>query len=593
MATQTVPSLDVRAFEYIIKQRMKADPTFKDYDFEGSGLSAIIRLLASDANAIGFMQNMLNGESHLQSAQQRSNVGLSSAFLSYTPENYQAAYMYANVKVTPYDATTAPSEIIMDRKVMFVGAKDGKSYNFTVEKPVSTTLRPEGYYLFENVKLIQGDWLYKTYDVEGSAISTYKIPSTNVDINHLVVNVQESETSDVSYTFDRYNSPFDLNQYARLYFVELGLDGFYTFEFGDGYICRRVEDGNVVFLQYLETSGADGNDITSVSSATAIAGNNLVDIELVSERSAGGTDPESIEDTKRLAPLSYQADGAAVAETDYAYLTEKLFSNVLRAKGYGGDTLNPPDPGYVYIAVIPTVGETLSDAEKADIVSTLDKYNVGSITPKVVDAEVTYIQVNTTIFWDPTATAYAEDGLKTLVKKGVVTWGTNNLDNFDELFDKEVLQNAITDMERSIVSNITSVAYKRHFKPEYGVLDSFTFDFGRSIKSGSVIINGFKPLPAEVDFTYYIRDVNGVLNMYKVSTSDTTKEYLVQAVGVVDYANGVVELQQITVSNYDEGGAAIVVSPEGLNQNIQVTSNQVLRIGDVTVDAEVRYVQRS
>ncbi|WP_236516520.1 hypothetical protein, partial [Escherichia coli] len=86
-----------------------------------------------------------------------------------------------------------------------------------------------------------------------------------------------------------------------------------------------------------------------------------------------------------------------------------------RAKGYGGDTLNPPDPGYVYIAVIPTVGETLSDAEKADIVSTLDKYNVGSITPKVVDAEVTYIQVNATIFWDPTATAYAEDGLKTLV----------------------------------------------------------------------------------------------------------------------------------------------------------------------------------
>ncbi|QBJ04327.1 hypothetical protein HYP84_gp204 [Shigella phage MK-13] len=592
MATQTVPSLDVRAFEYLIKKRMKADPTFKDYDFEGSGLSAIVRILASDANSIGFMQNMLNGESHLHSAQQRSNVGLAAGFLSYTPHNHQAAFLYANVTVTPYDASTAPDTIVMDRRAMFIGAKDGKSYNFTVDQPVSASL-VDGSYKFENIKLVQGNWLYKSYDVEGSAISTYVIPSSSVDINHMVVQVQESETSDVRSTFSRYVSPFDLSQYAQLYFVELGLDGMYTFEFGDGYICKRVEDGNVVYLQYLETSGADGNDITALSSASSIGGFNLVDVELVSERSSGGTDPESIEDIKRLAPLAYQAEGAAVAEVDYAVLTERLFSNVSRAKAYGGDTLSPPDSGYVYIAVVPSVGETLSDAEKADIVATLDKYNVGTITPKIVDAELTYVDVTTRVFWDPTSTAYTEEQLKTVVKNGVVNWGLGNLEGFDELFDKEQLQSAITDMDRSIASNIASVKYKRHFKPDYGVLDSFTFDYGRSIASGSVRISGFKPLPAEVDFTYYMRDVSGVLNMYKVSTADTTKEYLVQAVGTVDYVNGVVELQRITVSNYNTEGVTIIVSPDGLDQNIQATQNQVLRIGAVTVEPEVRYVQRS
>ncbi|AVZ45051.1 putative baseplate wedge subunit [Escherichia phage EP75] len=593
MATQTVPSLDVRAFEYIIKQRMKADPTFKDYDFEGSGLSAIIRLLASDANAIAFMQNMLNGEGHLKTANQRSNVGLSAAFLSYTPDNYRAAYMYVNIKVTPYDASTAPNEIIMDRRVMFVGAKDGSSYNFTVEKPVSATLTADGYYMFNNVKLVQGNWLYKTYDVEGSAISTYTIPSGNVDINHMVVQVQESESSDVSTTYQRYNSPFDLSQYAYLYFVELGIDGLYVFEFGDGYLSRRVEDGNVIFLQYLETSGAEGNDITSLSSASSIGGFNQVDVELVSERSAGGGDPESIEDIKRLAPLAYQADGAAVTETDYGVLTERLFSNVARAKSYGGDTLSPPDSGYVYIAVIPSVGETLSDAEKADIVASLDKYNVGSITPKVVDSDITYIQVATTIFWDPTSTVYVEEQMKVVVGNSIVKWGENNLGGFDQLFDKEILQEAITKMERSINSNITSVGYKRHFKPDYGVLDSFTFSYGRSIKPGSVKITGFKPLPAEVDFTYYMRDENGNLNMYKVNNNDTTKEFLVQKTGVVDYTNGVVDLQQITVSNYNPEGITIVVLPDGLNQNIQASQNQVFKIGDVVVTPEVRYVQRS
>lgn len=591
MATQTVPSLDVRAFEFVIKKRMKADPTFKDYDFEGSGLSAIIRLLAADANGIGFMNNMLYGESHLHSAQQRSNAGLAAAFLSYTPDNYRAATLYANVSVKPYDATTAPQEIIMDRRVMFVGAKDGKSYNFTVSEPVSATL-VDGVYTFENVKLVQGTWLYKTFDVEGSAISTYKIPSANVDINNMVVQVQESDTADIRTTYARYASPFDLSQYAFLYFVELGIDGGYTIEFGDGYICRRVEDGNVVYLQYLETAGAAGNDITSLSSASSVAGFNQVDVVLVSERSSGGSDPESLEDIKRLAPLNYQAEGAAVAETDYAVLTERLFSSVLRAKSYGGDTLSPPDSGYVYIAVIPSVGETLSDAEKADIVATLDKYNVGSITPKVVDVETTYIQVDTLVYWDPTSTTYTDTQLKSAIKTGIQNWGMANIVGFDELFDKEILQEAITNMERSVVSNITSVSYKRHFKPEYGVLDSFTFEYGRTVKPGSVKITGFKPLPAEVDFTYYIRDVSGVLNMYKVSTVDS-KEYLVQTVGVVDYVNGVVELQRITVSNYNTEGVTILVSPDGLNQNITMKQNQVMNIGDVTVNTEVRYVQRS
>lgn len=591
MATQTVPSLDVRAFEYLIKQRMKADPTFKDYDFEGSGLSAIVRLLASDANAIGFMNNMLYGEGHLHSAQQRSNAGLAASFLSYTPDNYRAATIYADITVTPYDTSTAPDEIVMDRRAMFVGAKDGKSYNFTVVEPVSAQL-VDGSYKFTNIKLVQGNWLYKTFDVEGSAITSYKIPSQNVDINNLVVQVQESDTATGRNTYSRYVSPFDLGQYAYLYFVELGIDGYYTLEFGDGYLCRRVEDGNVIYLQYLETAGALGNDITSITSASSIAGFSQIDVTMISERSSGGADPESLEDIKRLAPLNYQAGGAAVAETDYAVMVERLFSNVLRAKSYGGDTLSPPDSGYVYIAVIPSVGEKLTDAEKAEIASTLDKYNVGSITPKVVDVDITYIQVETLVYWDPTSTSYNDAQLKATVKSGIQNWGMANIVGFDELFDKEILQDAISKMDRSIASNITSVRYKRHFKPQYGLLDSFTFDFGRAIKPGSVLINGFKPLPAEVDFTYYIRDVSGVLNMYKVSTTDS-KEYLVQSVGVVDYTKGVVELQRITVSNYNEEGVTILVTPDGLNQNITVKQNQVMNIGDVTVNTEVRYVQRS
>lgn len=588
----SLPALDVRSFEFMLKQRMKGDPTFKDYDFEGAGLSALIRILGLDTTTNAFMNNMLYGEGHLNSAVQRSNVGLAASFLSYTPENYRAAYGFYNITVTPYDPTTAPAQIILDRKAMFIGVKDGKSYNFSVVEPVLANL-VNGSYLFENIKLVQGNWMYKTYNVEGSAISTYQIPAEKVDISNMVVQVQDSDTSDIFTTFQRYESPFNLDKYANLYFVELGIDGRYTIEFGDGFISRRVEDGNIVFLQYLVTEGVEGNDITNMTSASSIAGFNLVDIEPVSARTAGGADPETIDDIRRLAPLSYQADGAAVAETDYAVLCERLFSNVLRAKSYGGDKADPPAPGFTYIAVIPKVGERLTDAEKKEIEDGLDKYNVGSITPKVIDVEIFGIMVTTKLKWDPTSTTMNEEQLKKAVNGKIFNWGSKTLDGFEGTFDKEILQEAITGFDRSISSNLTSVRYKRHFEPSPGFLDSFEFKYGRSIKKGSVSIFGFKPLPAEVGYSYKIWDVEGVLNMYKISDADANTSFLVSSVGTVDYADGIVFLKQITVSKFDDGGATIIVAPDGEDQGYTTMHNQVLRITDVEVKAEVRYVQRS
>ncbi|ASZ78799.1 baseplate wedge subunit [Serratia phage 2050H1] len=588
MAKQSITGLDVRALEYLIKQRMKADPTFKDYDFEGAGLSAIIRLLSMDTNTKAFLLNMVSGEGHLQTAQQRVNAALSSQFLSYTPSNYKAAYLYADIKVTPYDSTTAPAQLVLDRKAMFIGVKDNKSYNFTVDNPVQTTL-VDGSYLFKDVMLVQGNWMYKTYTVEGSAISPYVVPSKDADIDRMHVQVQASETSDSFVTFNRYQTAFDLGQTSNLYYVELGIDGYYSIEFGDGFISRRVEDRNVVYLQYLVSQGSLGNDITSITSASSIGGFSQIDVTITSERSKGGSDPETIESMQRMAPLAYQAQGAAVAETDYAVLLKRLFPSVAQARAYGGETLEMPAPGYVYIAAIPTVGDAFTAEEKADMEKALDKYNVGSITPRIVDADVYLINVNTLVFWDPTTTVYSDEQIKELVSEKVKAWGKSNLEGFSEIFDKQILENAITKFDRSIISNITDVRYGKVFSPTPGIAETFSFSFSRTLKAGSVYISGFKPLPAEVDFTYYIKDVNGNLAMYKVS-NESGNSFFVQNVGVVDYAKGVITLNNFVVSKFDDGGVTLSVAPEGDNQNLASVQNQILRIGSVQVNTEVRYV---
>lgn len=592
MSKQSITDLDVKAFEYLIKKRMKADETFTDYDFDGSGLSAIVRLLAMDSNTLGFVANMLSGESHLMTAQQRSNVALSSQMLSYTPHNHQASFLYATVVVTPYDPSTAPESLVLDTRALFVGAKDGKTYPFTPSETVETKL-VDNKYTFESIKLVQGTWMYKTYTVEGSAISSYKIPSEFVDIDYIKMQVRADETSDDFTTYTRYKTPYQLDQYANLYFVELGIDGLYTIEAGDGYISNRLSDLNLIYLQYLVTAGIDGNDITSISSASSVGGFSQVDVVMKSERSVGGGSPETNDSIQRMAPLAYQADGSAVAESDYGSLVRKLSSNVSQARAYGGDVLALPATGYVYIAVIPKVGDVLSDEEKRDLEEQLDKYNVGSITPKIVDADIYYLNVTTLLYWDPTTTVYSEEQLKTLVATNIANWSKSNLEGFTEIFDKQILESDITDFERSIISNITKVSYGKKFSPTPGVSESFSIEFNRSIKPGSVYISGFKPVPAEVDYVYHMRDVSGVINLYKTLTTDLGKEFLVASTGNVDYTNGIVNIKSLLVSKFDDGGISMTVAPDGDNENFTAVQNQLLRIGSVQVNTEVRYVNRS
>lgn len=585
MAKQSITSLDVGAFEYLIKKRAAADPTFTDYNFDGSGLSAIIRLLAIDSNNQAFIANMLHGESHLHTAQQRVNASLASQMLSYTPYNKRAAYMIGDVKVTPYDGQTAPDTLVMDTRAMFVGAKDGKTYPFTVAEPVQATFT-DGAFLFKDVKFIQGTWMFKTYTVEGSAISSYPIPSADVDIDHIKVQLQADQTVDTFTNFTRYETPYQLDQYSNLFFIGMGIDGLYNIEFGDGYISRRVEDQNLVFIQYLATSGVDGNDITSLSAATGIGGFSRIDVTLADGvRSVGGGDMEDIDSIKRMAPLAYQADGSAVAESDYAVLLKRLFSNVSQARSYGGS------PGYVEIAAIPAVGDTFTDAEKADMVSKLDQYNVGSITPIIVDADIYWVNVNSLVYWDETATVYTEEQLKELVKEKIISWGEANLEGFGEIFDKQILSSAISGFERSIVSNITTVTYRKNFSPTPGISEAFSISFGRSIKPGSVNIQGFKPSPAEVDYVYSMADVSGTLNLYKTDTSG--KKFLVSGIGSVDYTTGLVSINAFIVSKIDAGGVRITISPDGDDQNFTTKGNQILKIGDINLTTGVRYANRS
>lgn len=585
MSKTSLPPLDVRSFEYVLKQRMKADPTFKDYDFEGSGLSAIIRLLSLDSNNLAFMSNMLFGESNLLTAQQRTNASLAAQFLSYVPNNKRCAFLYADIEVEPYENHEIPESVVLDQTATFVGFKDQKPFNFTVDTPVRAKYNADSNsFVFENVKLLQGTWQSKSYVVEGSAITPYQIPSKDVDINHLIVKVQTDITNNEYTTFTRYGSPYELGQFSNLFFVELGIDGAYYVEFGDGYVCRKVDDGNKVFITYLETKGEAANGIRELNSASSIGGFGRVKVT-VKTPSAGGQEQETIEEIKRMAPLAFKTEGVAVIESDYESLTKRLFSNVKEAKAYSGEVLTLPATGFIFIAIVPHDGVTITDAEKAEMEKEMRQYNVGTISVRYIDADIYYVNTNSTVFWNPSQTQQTALTLQIEVEKQIRKWAEKELKGFSTMFDKQVLEADINDADDCIVSNITQVSYSKFFSPEIGIQQNFEFNYHRSLKEGSLSAVDFKPVPADVESTYFLKDDSGNIVLYRKFED---KVFPIQVVGSIDYKNGKIVINRLIVSKYSERGIELVVSPDGVNQNFIPADNQIVQINEVVVKPEVR-----
>ena len=582
----SLPQLDVRALEYIIKKRMKSDPTFKDYDFEGSGLSSIIRLLALDSNNLAFLNNMQFGESNLLTAQQRTNAALAAQYLSYVPKNKCCSTVVARIEVEPYENHSIPTELVLDKKASFVGFKDNKPFNFCVGEPISAPYNKElNKFVFENVVLLQGEWNSKSYVVEGSAVSKYKIPDKDVDINHLLVQVQDDLTSGGFITYDRYKTPFDLDQFAFLYYVDLAIDGFYGIEFGDGFVSRKVEDQKRVYISYLSTQGADANGVSKINPASSIGGFGRIEVS-IDKPASGGKDEETLEEIKFLAPLGFQAEGTAVGASNYESLTRSLFTNVVDARAYGGETLPLPAAGFVYISVVTQDGLPLTDSERASMTETISRYNVGPVSVKFVDAELVYINISADVYWNPTLTQLSEEDLKTHLKNNIIKWGEKNFHGFSSLFDKQMLESDIAKMERSVISDIVLARYSTKLKPEVGVQNYYNINFGRTLAEGSLLITDYRPVPADIESKYLVRDIAGTVKLFRITEGKT---FFVKDVGTIDYKNGVVDLYDVTVSRTPDDGYMLFVSPDGVNQNLTPMPKQILKIGNIDIRTEVRY----
>lgn len=379
-ANQMTP-VDYEGFKAALRIVMQNDPRFKDFDFEGSGLSSILKLLASNSSTEALNTHFALGESHVSTAEVLSNVqALVTAASGYVPQSKRAAYVYADLVVTPPSPGTPQPSLTLPVTFTAMGLAEGISFNFMPVTPITVPLN-SGKYTFNNVKMLQGDLITSTFVNSGTAIQSFEIPNKDLDISTIEVTVRKSVSDYTSQVFEVFHSAFQLGKESALFFLSMNRRGFYQIEFGDGSFSKSLEDGNIIYVKYMSTSGVAGNNVQTLTPTSQVGPYGDVSLTIQGP-SKGAVEAETIQSIQKRSAISYGMDGVAVATEEYGAKLRLLYpANEITQ--WGGDENQPPKPGFVMLCTYPS----LTEPEKQAGEEWLKKYSVGSILTKIIDSE--------------------------------------------------------------------------------------------------------------------------------------------------------------------------------------------------------------
>ena len=455
-----VSDFDFDNIKLNLKKFLQSQAEFSDYNFEGSGFSVLLDVLAYNTHYLGFNANMLANEMYLDSADIRKNIVSIAKMLGYTPASVTAPV--ANITVQVNDA--AGSTLTMIKGTPFTTSVNGTTYQYITNEDY--TISPSsGLYKFENVNVYEGTLVTYRYTVDSTDTDQkFIIPSNTTDMTTLSVTVQNSATDLTQTIFNRFDVTVQTRDFSTvpIYLIQEVEDGKFEVYFGDNIIGKKLDDGNIVILQYIVTNRDQSNGASSFSVSNTINGYSDVLITTNSVSQGGGA-AESKESIRFNAPLFYAAQNRAVTTTDYEALVRDIYPNALSVSAWGGENDETPTYGAVKIAIKAASGSTLTNYTKQSIVSQLKQYNVAAVRPIIVDPETTYILLTSNIKYDSRLTSYSADTLKTNVITNISNYNNTTLQRFDGIFRYSKIVGLIDNTDTSIISNITTIKIKKTF----------------------------------------------------------------------------------------------------------------------------------
>ena len=585
-------NLDFDQIKTQIKNYLRANSTFTDFDFEGSNFSVLIDTLAYNTYITSFNANMVVNESFLDSATLRENVVSLARNIGYVPRSRTAATAGITFEVT---STTPTPTMTLKAGLVCVGNYDDTSYVFSIPEDITTTTTSSGTGSKATfgtadapIKIYEGSFLTKRFIYDGSLDQKFILNNPFIDTSTIVVFVGDRE-------YKKVDNILRVDKDSEIFLLQEVQDEKYEILFGDGLIGRKLENDANITVSYITTNGTSGNGPAFFSFAGNVVNSTEVSItpvntpNIVTITSALNCgDIETIDSIKYFAPRLYSSQYRAVTSRDYEAIVPLIYPNTESISVIGGEDLDPPQFGTVFISIKPKNGEFISDFDKVQILNNLKNYSLTGINQKIVDLQILYVELDSFVYYNSAQVTNVDD-LKTRVTSALSTYSqSREVNKFGGRFKYSKVLNVIDNVDKAITSNITRVTIRRNLQVLPNQFAQYELCFGNqfNVKPGGFNIKSTKFTIAGETGECFLTDTpnadlkTGIISIVKTDSRNDTDSVIAQSAGTVDYIKGDINLTTVNI-----------VSTEKPNNVIEIQafpeSNDVIGLKDIYLDFSI------
>jgi len=581
-----INNLDYLQIKESLKTYLRSQSEFTDYDFEGSALSNILDVLAYNTYYTAFNTNLVANEFFLDSASVRENVVRISKQLGYRPRSKVAPKTKINFTAT-IDSSTFPSSYTLKKGTGFLTNYDNQLYNYVTVDDVTTNVA-DGVASFVDVEIFEGNLVteYVTYS-NLQANNRIILSNTQIDTSSIRVNVFESINSSTKVPFNVEENILEIGSSSNIFFIEEVEDEYYEIIFGDGVFGKQLENGNYVEISYLITNGPATNGVDTFRfNGLLVDSNNqpyqsTVTIDNVQTPAYGGSEMESVDTIKFIAPKYFGTQNRAVTAEDFKPIISKIYPNISDIITYGGEDELPPEYGVVKIIIKPKSGEKITSVTKKEIENSLKPYMIASVRPVLMDPSVLYIELTSKIYYKKINTNLKSEQITTQVIDSILKYINNSdTEKFSGRLRYSKINAAIDKSDLAVESNETSFTMRKDVFP---LLNTKTFyevcyqnSFDKDCDGPTVNSTGFV-VSQYPNYTVYLKDIDGKMVLYRIG-NDGNDFVLNSDVGTVNYNSGEIKLYDLVIikGSYSNNKIEFRVVP--LKKDIFAFREQYLKV---------------
>lgn len=599
MALVNFTNLDFDQIKSSIREYLRANSNFTDYDFEGSNLSTLVDVLAYNTYITSYNANMISNEVFIDSATLRENVVSLARNIGYVPHSRSSSKANVSFFVDVTGLSTNPLTITLKSGVVCTTNTSFGNQNFSFIIPQDITVPVvNGIALFENVNVYEGSFVVNSFSIDANNPNQKIIlENANIDIDSISVFVRDTQSSTIRNTYKLSKNLFDITSESRVFFIQEIEDQRYELIFGDGIFGKKLENLNYIEVSYNVTNGENGNGISSFNFNGRIVDNSNrvvttgISLLTTNSPSQNGREIESVESIKKYAPRKYSAQNRAVTATDYETIIPTIYPEAESISVFGGEDLNPPQYGRVFISIKPINGPFVSNQVKDNIERSLRRYSVAGIVPKIIDLKYLYLETDTTAYYNSNSTS-DPNYLKDIIFNNIRNYSNSKeLNKYGARFKYSKYLKIIDDSNSAITSNITKIVMRRDLRSSLNTFADYEICYGNefhiknsngyNIKSSGFLVSG-------INDTLYMSDVpdsnglKGTIFFFKLQSA--TQPVIVRRnVGTIDYIKGEIILYPVNITSTVKTSFAQSI----IEISVVPKSNDVIGLQDLYLQLDI------